>query len=461
MKKIFTLAAIAAISVSVAKADYTTANDGKEYSLKTLSEIAETGVTTAETGVYEITGVITISENDTFSIGECKTVKMGDGAQIRIEGQADLAATANSPVEFTRTDENAVPKGIFIGNETDIVVAKDLTFNYCGLQYFGSAGIKVDNCHFNLNNGAQSSIAALTVGKTGAITTIKKCTFTDNTVPAIGGAANAAAGVTIEDCVLSNNNSANTNKPQINIAVGGDNDVVIRNTVIKGAKLNMVGGIAVANLVGIEGANNIFIEGCDIRDCRYGITTMAACNLVLKNNILIDNKYESNAMNGGSAVSVYDPYMTQSVYAEGNTFQGSLWGITVIGCGNVNLGRTDVPETDENYNPGNNIFKDNGNGGALYDLYNNSTTTVYAQGNTWNVDEQTAEKIETVIFHKNDDPKLGEVIYMDKTGGVDDIIFNQESNAIYFNLQGIQVESPENGVFIRKRGNKTDKITIK
>ena len=53
----------------------------------------------------------------------------------------------------------------------------------------------------------------------------------------------------------------------------------------------------------------------------------------------------------------------------------------------------------------------NGNNGELYDLYNNSANTVYAQGNRWNVSEQTQEQIETVIYHKHDNSSLGEVIY--------------------------------------------------
>jgi len=48
----------------------------------------------------------------------------------------------------------------------------------------------------------------------------------------------------------------------------------------------------------------------------------------------------------------------------------------------------------------------------LYDLYNNSPNTIYAQGNTWNVTIQDSISIEEVIYHKNDDPTLGEVIYM-------------------------------------------------
>jgi hypothetical protein len=76
---------------------------------------------------------------------------------------------------------------------------------------------------------------------------------------------------------------------------------------------------------------------------------------------------------------------------------------------NLNLGNL---EDEDNYNPGGNVFINNGNNGVLYDLYNNSANTVYAQGNTWNVEVQDQESIEGVIFHKNDNSALGEVIFM-------------------------------------------------
>ena len=84
----------------------------------------------------------------------------------------------------------------------------------------------------------------------------------------------------------------------------------------------------------------------------------------------------------------------------------------MIGCGDVNIGKTEVGEDAEDYNPGGNVFVDNGFDGNLYDLYNNSVNTVWAQGNTWNVATQDSTSIEGVIFHKNDDASLGEVIFM-------------------------------------------------
>ena len=128
-------------------------------------------------------------------------------------------------------------------------------------------------------------------------------------------------------------------------------------------------------------------------------------------------------MAGGAGISIYDYGTKPNVTITGNTIEGNLWGITVLGGENVNIGKVDNPDADD-YNPGHNTFKNNGNGGALYDLYNNSALTIYAQGNHWSVDEQTAEKIESVIFHKPDDAKLGEVIYTpawDGEGSVNEI----------------------------------------
>ena len=112
-----------------------------------------------------------------------------------------------------------------------------------------------------------------------------------------------------------------------------------------------------------------------------------------------------------SGVSLYG-IGVQNVYMSGNHIEGHFWGITNIKYytdPNLNLGN--LTEGDD-YNPGGNVFVNNGNNGALYDLYNNSTADVMAQGNTWNVDVQDEESIEGVIFHKVDSPVLGLVTFM-------------------------------------------------
>jgi hypothetical protein len=113
----------------------------------------------------------------------------------------------------------------------------------------------------------------------------------------------------------------------------------------------------------------------------------------------------------------------------------------------VNAGR--IEEGGE-YSPGLNTFKDNGNGGQLYDLYNYSAITVYAQGNTWNVSEQTEEQIETVIFHQNDDSSLGKVIFM--PAAVETKIEKLEQQGqqaeVVYNLQGQRMRKGQHGIFV-------------
>ena len=84
----------------------------------------------------------------------------------------------------------------------------------------------------------------------------------------------------------------------------------------------------------------------------------------------------------------------------------------------------------------------------------------YAQGNTWGVDEQTAEKIESVIFHKADNESLGLVIYMPEENAVEEIEVDDNTPAVYYNIQGVKVNNPSNGLFIKVQGNKATKVVL-
>jgi len=409
MKKLFLLTLLMSLVIVGIYADtYVTANDGTKYTLEKLSAIEGSGVTRQDK-VYTMTESVTVSEKDTFCIESGVTLKMASGVQLRIEGTADFEAAER--VLITRNAEDDTPKGIYMCTDLQVTKFKNIDFEYAGLRNFGAYGLDIDNCTFRYNNGKQSSAGALAVGSDGACFNITNCTFEYNTVPGIGGGANFTNGVVIDNCKFIDNNTKNANKPQLNLTVGGNNDIVVSNCTFTGAQRTKVGAIAVSNMMGLSGTNKTTIENNDIRGHRYGITTLGAQTVTIKNNTIVDNQYETNAVNGGSGISIYDSNGLQTVTITGNYIEKNLWGITIIGGKSINIGKTEDPNADD-YNPGKNVFKDNGNNGVLYDLYNNSANTVYAQGNHWNVDEQTAEKIETVIFHKNDDSTLGEVIYM-------------------------------------------------
>ena len=433
MKATLLIAMLLSSCISVTAADFTTSGDGSEYDFEKLSTISGSGVEKAD-GVYVVNGTITIAAGDRFKIDNGAAIEFGNDGELVIQGTADLQA--ESPTTLRRHGNSTGCIGISL-QSSNITKVSNLQFDYVGLRGQGTAGMDVSRCSFTNHSGSVSS--ALFTGGSGASFVIRECTFDHCQKAAIGGAANFVCPLIIEDCTFTYNSQANGNVPQLNLTAS--EDIVIRDCVITGdSTLTMVGGIGIANWYGTAGMH-ASISGCNISDNRYGITTMGVMEVEITDNTLVNNKFEQNANNGGSGISLYDPYYKQKAIITGNHIERSLWGITVIGCGEVNLGKTEVSPESPDYNPGNNVFKDNGNGGTAYDLYNNSSNTVYAQGNIWSVPVQDAENIETVVFHKNDNPSLGEVIFLpagDATA-IQAIKGEKKTNTGIYRLDGTRV----------------------
>ena len=434
-------------------AQYTTAGDGTTYTFKTLSETAGSGVTQTDAKTYVIANDLTVAAGDELTLGQDyadgMTVRFADKVTLTIEGKATLTppASADGLVTFTKNTEGDVPYGIKLaGGATEAPVAlNSLRFEYLGLMNYSQSDVTIDGCEFYSHNGAQSS--ALFLASTTAQTNVRDCDFSLCSKAAIGGAANYSCKAWIHNCTFSQNSQNNQNIPQLNLTASGS--ITIEGCVIQGDPTkNKVGGIGVSNFLSQTGCQ-LRVTGCTITDNRYGIGTVGPIEQVrIEGNTLTDNRYETNPMNGGSGISLYDPYLQTSAVIADNHIEGSLWGVTVIGCKEVNMGRADRTDSDSR---GGNVFKDNGNNGQLYDLYNNSAITVYAQNNTWNVAEQTQEEIEKVIYHKADDETLGEVIYWPAASAETAIggISRQSSAAgDCYTLSGQRRTAPAKGLYI-------------
>lgn len=143
------------------------------------------------------------------------------------------------------------PKGIYITyNGTESIFIRNLDFEYAQIRNFGNRGFDMDNCSFKYANGKLNSSGAISIGKTGAMFRITNCTFSQNTVPAVGGAANMYCGLEMSNCSLYDNNTKNANKPQLNLTVGDNMPVILRNINITGTGRTKVGAIAISNLMG-------------------------------------------------------------------------------------------------------------------------------------------------------------------------------------------------------------------
>ena len=451
MKKCYAFILMAAVAAGAIADDFTTDGTGNVYTFNALSQIEASGVTLQEDGSYLVSANFTIAEGDVLQIVNNDVIKMGNNVQITINGDADFAPADTAVV--TRDAEGSNPKGFWMLSDNGNADLKNVTFEYVGVVFGGvNSSLHADNCTFTLHNGKSSSSGALSFNASCDNNIVENCYFIENTVNAIGNGSTNPVGIIIRNNVFWHNTTSNRNKPQINMSVAGDYDVIITDNQVIGGQFTMSGGIGLSNMMGLAHSGMNIIENNYIADNRYGITTIGSVDAIIRNNTMIDNCYDPNPNNGGSCISIYDTSSSANIYIEGNWMEGGLWGITVpTGAPNINLGKVEDPEA-EDYNPGNNTFVNNGNSGVLYDLFNNGTATIWAQGNTWNVTEQTEEQIEEVIYHQVDDSSKGLVIFMpahnDNTA-VGEISAAQQADGLYYNLMGIPSEAPTtSGIYI-------------
>ena len=444
MKKFYAFLLMAAVAAGAMAQDFVSDGTGTVYTFNSLSQIEGTGVTLQDDGSYLVAADFTISEGDVLQMDNNAVIKMANGVRIYINGDADFAPADTAVV--TRDAEDSNPKGFWMMGDNGNANLKNVTFEYVGVTFGGvNSSLHADNCTFTLYNGKMNSSGALGFNASCDNNIVENCYFIENTLNAIGNGATNPVGIIIRNCLFWHNTTDNRNKPQINLTVGGDYDVLIADNEVIGGQFTMSGGIALSNMMGLAHTGTNIVENNYIADNRYGITTIGSVDAIIRNNSMVDNHYETNPNNGGSCISIYDSSSSSNIYIEGNLMEGGFWGITIVtGAPNVNLGKTEDPEA-EDYNPGNNIFVNNGFDGAYYDVYNNGTCDVWAQGNTWNVEIQDEASIEEVVYHQVDDSSKGLVIFMpphqDPPSAVEELN-TQQADGLYYNLMGMPSESP-------------------
>lgn len=389
---------LVAINASIGQ-DYTTPNTGVVWTLSDVAAASPTTIT-GSGSEYSMLENLIVAENDTFIIDTDLTLSIDAGLRLTIFGTFTVDSEA---VVFTAIDETAPYDGFRFEEESTINIQNST------IQYGG--GLRVLNTDFTINNS--TLLYNVSGVSTGAVISISRGTpeitnniFKFNELPAVGSSANRQVSANISNNYMEGNNTSNSNRPQINMGTTMATDTlkIINNTIIGDASLTKVGGIGVSNFTG--GNILAIIDGNTITGNRYGITVAGANAFAyVRNNIIEDNDTEGNPALGGSGISINATSNNHFIVASGNEIRRNLWGITVIGQASINLG-------DDEDNPGQNIFSENGNGGDIFALYNNTPNTILAKNNCWIEDEESTEdEVEDVIFHLVDDASLGEVIF--------------------------------------------------
>ncbi|WP_234111349.1 MULTISPECIES: T9SS type A sorting domain-containing protein [Chryseobacterium] len=372
---------------------FTSPGTGITYNLASLSAAAPAVVVNNGTD-YTMTANVIISAGDILNMDENTTLKINPGILLTIAGTYNTTATN---FKITATDPANVWKGMRL-ESTANVTFKNTTIEYGGGIQALTGNFMMDNCIVRYNKAGQSTGAAVNFSTGNPV--VKNSQFIENDLPAVASGANSSVALEFTNNFLSKNTKLNSNRPQINMGASGTGGTTkILNNTINGDRLNdKVGGISVSSLLGVT--NTVLIDGNTVTDNRYGITiTGNNCSGTISNNILTNNNVETVPANGGSGINLYG---NGSFKIEKNQIRGSLWGITLVSTTTADLGGGTLGSV------GQNVFKNNGNGGQIYALYNNTPNAVSAKNNCWREDEFSDDAmVEEVIFHQNDNASLG------------------------------------------------------
>ena len=398
MKKATLILALFLGFIPMLNAQWTSPGNGTTYTLDDLVEISGCVSFDPQIFYYFISGDITISANDKLYINR------NDGL-IYITFANDYTITIKGSMEAMGQDEeHYLPIGMGSGH-LRFEDASDPSFlSYCwfgemnGIQIINS-DVTFDTCRFHYFYSQQQSSAVNCMNCDPVFT---NCEFYSNEGAAIGSPANGQASPQILNCQFTNNVTSNANQPQINLGPGANDTIRIVNCTIEGGGHDMSGGITIADLMN-TGDTKILLKDNVVKNNRYGYNQQGYnLSSVIVGNQFIDNNLETNPMNGGSGIRIYGMDSNNKATMRGNIITGNLWGITAINAFDIDLGTED----DWGYNQ----IHDNGNGGVVYDLYNNSTCDIMAVGNYWGTTD--IQEIEDHITHQNDDPSLGLVTFV-------------------------------------------------
>lgn len=419
-------------------AQWVSPGNGTTYTLPELVDATDGVVTIGENG-FVINADLTISTNDVLKIDD--QVSRIDVADVLVTINGSMVCTNTNRVKFYGLNEtqhfsmrfeNAtgcnIKKMYFSDGAGIKVIESDVTFDDVKFVYFtrdySNAVIDIFNCD----------------------PTIKDCYFMLNCGSAISSPANGQASPQILNCDFDTNVTDNVNTPQINLGPGGNDTIrIVGNEVYTIMAQWYVGGISVADLMGV-GSTKVLLKDNIVKENRYGYNQQGATiSSVIEGNQFIDNNHEDNPMNGGSGISIYGTTTDNKAVLRNNLITGNLWGITAIYLHDIDMG------TEDDW--GRNEIHDNGNGGVIYDLYNNSACDLMAVGNDWGT--TTYDCIADHIYDQNDDPSLGLVTFYPFVGsdGIGEVYEdNSLKDNLFYTVEGRCLGSklPENykGVYI-------------
>ncbi|GAB2956204.1 hypothetical protein GCM10027048_22670 [Hymenobacter coalescens] len=402
-------------------AQYQTPGTGRRFTLAQLS--AASGGYVSQAGAeWRINDTIRLAATDTLSITTNETIRVAALAMVNIDGT--LLINPPDSVKFTAQNTAAPWHTMWFSSTAGGSRLRRTVVEYgVGLRVIG-ADIQLIDCTLRYNVATLNTPAGVRSISNGAVSTsnnrmlVQGCRFVRNARSAIISPANGATSPIIRDSRFLINNTENGNYPQINLGPGNSAQPIQieRNLIVGGgATTNMGGGIGLSNLLGGGGVSQAVVRANIVRNNRYGLTvTGGNFNAYITQNLVENNNTNANANTGGSGLN-FTGTQSQTGVVSRNIIRGNLWGVTIVkssttaaGGPRISFGNLASADTTDR---GFNAFLGNGNGGTVYELFNNNITTdtIRAENNWWG--SAVAADVEARITHKNDTPTFGFVDY--------------------------------------------------
>jgi hypothetical protein len=414
MKKIFLLVVFVSVQMF---AQYTTPNTGVNWTLDDLVTNSG-GVVSGSFPNYAINQKITVAEMDrVFILPGSAVVFSGSASGFEIFGKFLAVGTPTDSILFTAAVNDSLGNSFngFYFRDTSvdsacIISYAKIEYAYYGLRCLGASPTLSHSYLWKCRRGANLSSDS-------------HPTIVNNRIERsyeYGITMTTGCSPLIEYNELINNNSQNTSpKNQISIGTQGNNSPTIRYNKIEGGMFHRTGGISISTLFGGSSSTSEIAYN-EIFNNSFGIALQGSnpINAYIHNNLIYNNNINPDVMAAGSGINAYGTAAVNAVITR-NIIYGNWWGITIqIGIAGqpapqVNLGNIENADTTDD---GMNIIFGNIQGSNVYDLYNNTLETVYAQNNDWGVYDSSS--IEDHIFHFVDDSTLGLVIFTPFSGPI-------------------------------------------
>lgn len=328
---------------------------------------------------------ILISANDGLHWPAGTQWQAAAGVELRVEGLMRATGTPWNPVAAVSV--SGLPdswSGLILADADPASLLRCVTISggADGLNCLGSSPT-VEYCTLsgNFSSGLHCFL--------GSSPTLRHCLIEGNLQ--YGVEITGGCSPVLEHCVIRGNNvEAASPRNAVSVGIQGSNSPRLVSCLLEGSgPQNPASGFS----LWMSGTPRL--SDCEIRGFRSGVVIQGSGAEGLLERCWIHNSRYTNPIQGGSGINVNT---TATPVFRGCAIEDNDWGVTITS--------TCAPVFGTSMDHGMNRLHGNGNGGSVWDFYNNTTGALQARGNWWGT---TDPALIDLHIHDDADGAFGDV----------------------------------------------------